>query len=173
MLSVAPCSARLSSTVPRRGVLGDVVERFLDDPEAGVLDVTGQAVVEFRRAEIDLEVRRLAQSIDVPAQGGDQPEIVEHRRPQADRDVAHHVDDVLDRADAAGDRFSRRTLRLLNGVEAKPRRGQGLTDIVVEFVGDAPRFFVLDLGQTLRGPGEVRHAFRAPLKILLFRASSI
>ena len=83
-------------TRARAGVLDDVRQRLLHDPVERRLDLARQPLVAELRLEVDRDARVCSRNVSARrSSAGDEPEVVERRRPQLDGEPA----DVLERRD--------------------------------------------------------------------------
>src|SRR5438270_533004 len=81
--------------------------------------------------------RALRLAIHERAQRGHEAQVVEHGRPQLEREIA----DLLERA--IDDLQALRKPRILRRVEVQPERAQGLSDLVVQLARHAPSLGLL------------------------------
>ncbi len=79
----------------RAGMLDDVVQRLLGDPVKGRLYLTRQPFRAEARLEVDPHLRLFTKRLDEALERRDEPEVVERRWPQLDREPAN----VLERRD--------------------------------------------------------------------------
>ncbi len=87
----------------------------------------------------------------MPAQGGDQSQVIDHRRPQRQRQAANLLHDPVDLADGLLPE-GRGLVRgqVLAGVQGDLHSGQGLADLVVQFLGKVAPLGFLGLQELAR-----------------------
>src|SRR5215470_6388718 len=91
--------------------------------------------------------------VTMPAQGGDEPGLLEDTRVQIVREVAHAFRDVADLLPQSAELLASPAARLglpLEHAERDGHRGEVLTDVVVQLAGDPPPFLFLG-GHELTG----------------------
>ena len=121
--------------VRRVRVLDDVRERLLDDAVERRLDLGRQPLVAELRLEVDASPVCSPERLDEPLDRRDEPEVVERRRPQLDREPAHVLqrrDDELADATRPPPAPPRPRDALLERLQAEQDRGQRLAGLVVE-----------------------------------------
>ena len=79
----------------------------------------------------------------VCAQRGDQADLVEQRRPQIDRHLAHAGDQIVDQRDRVRDAVGRRPAGARAQLQPQLERGQRLPQLVVQLVGEEPTLVLL------------------------------
>ena len=118
------------------GVLDDVRQRLLDDAVERRLDLGRQPLVAELRLEVDLRGRVCSRNVSAePLDGRHEPEVVERRRAQLDRepaDVLQRRDDELAHRRRAPSRASVGLGRLLERLQPEQDRRQRLARLVVE-----------------------------------------
>src|SRR2546426_1061069 len=128
--------------IARASVPHHVVDRLLRDAKASRLDVRRN----FARRLGGFEVRRKTGerrlAVEMRAQRRPQAEVVELRRAQAERKLAHALERMADGLDAFLDARARLQLDL--------QRGQRLADVVVQIARQAPALLLLHLEQPAR-----------------------
>ena len=141
--SSSPCRSS-TQTWSRPRVPHHVGQRLLRHPEAG----DGHVRRQRRPRRLDGEVRHqpgpLHLAIDQPAQGGGQAQVVEHRGPQVQRQVAHLLDGPVHDIEAL--LLSCPTLgagRGLEGMQIDADRGERLPDLVVQLASEVATFGLL------------------------------
>ena len=96
-------------------------------------------------SKLHREAGPLGQAVDVGPQGGDEPEVVEQRGPQVERQLADLHDQAVDDLPAfPGQRLpSRGVVRGGTGLKVKLQGRQRLSDLIVQLAGDmSPLIFV-------------------------------
>src|SRR5439155_8302797 len=133
------------------GVPQHVVDRLLSNAEARRLGFGLYILRRLGGVEMRGEARDARLPIEMRAQRGGEPEIVELRRPQAERKLPHPLQGVLDGVHALGDSRPERGLGgSLQRLDLDFQRGQRLADIVVKIARQASALLFLDFEQASR-----------------------
>ena len=136
---------------------------FLNDPENGGFELGAEARKILRpNYERGGDPAALGDSLEVPAQCGDQADFIEQRRMEKVRHGTHLLNRAIDAL--AGFRcgllFAFGEITLQKAVHDHFRGRQLLAEAVVKFAGDAPPFFILKPHQPIRElPESVRFLF--------------
>jgi len=126
----------------RAGVPHHVVDGFLRDAKASRLDVRRDFARRLGRFKVRRETGERRLAVEMRAQRHRQAEVVELRRTQAERKLAHALERMADGLDAFLDARARLQLDL--------QRGQRLPDVVVQIARQAPALLLLHLEQPAR-----------------------
>ena len=143
-----------------------VGHRFLDDAvDAGA--VACPAARRGRRRSCSSTSTRVAahEVADVPFERRLQAEVVEHARPQAEREVADGAEHLVDELLALGDRRPSRASALdaLDPAQLHAQAGEHLRDVVVQLARQVLALFLLRVrpaAATARASASLRHAAR-------------
>src|SRR6185369_2101175 len=94
-----------------------------------------------------LQSRSFCIAIDIPAQSSSQPEIVEHRWPQINREIADQTQRFIDGVDIVLDvtTYFRGFGNLVHSMKIHLDRGQNLADLVVQLACDSTSLIFLSL----------------------------
>src|SRR2546425_1006841 len=128
--------------IARAGVPHHVVDRFLRDAKAGRLDVRRDFARRLGGFEVRRETGERRLAVEMRAQRRPQAEVVELRRAQAERKLAHALERMADGLDAFLDARARLQLDL--------QHRQRLADVVVPIARQAPALLLLHLEQPAR-----------------------
>src|ERR1700687_4524510 len=136
------------------GMAPNIGQSFLCDAEACCFQFPPEAHVVIHQVGQDLS-RNAGQShltSDVPTQGWDESQVVEHGRTQIKREVAHlskrlfeYFDTVFDMRRSCGT-----TAHVLNSVEIELDRSQDLADLIVQLARDTLALFFLGFDKPAR-----------------------
>ena len=129
-----------------------VVDRLLRDAEARGLGVRRELLRRVLGLEVGLQPGDARLAVEVRAHRGGEAEIVQLRRPQAERKLAHALERVLHRVDALIDARARRRLAARAGdrLQLDLQRRERLANVVMQVAREAPALFLLHLEQAPR-----------------------
>jgi hypothetical protein len=126
--------ARPTAVTVRARVEREVGERFLGDAEARCLDVRREPRVRRADGQIQPIAGALRMLLEQMAEGGNQPEVVEHRGPKVEREGLHFRDRLVDHVNALVQQLRRRlgTDAPARFFQIHPDGGEVLADLVVQ-----------------------------------------
>ena len=110
-------------------MLDHVRERLLDDPVDRRLDLERQPLADRAGLEVDGDAGLLAEALRQALERRQEPEVVEHLRPQLDREPAHVLQGGDDQLAQCGNCL--RCLLALELLEPEQDRGQRLARLIV------------------------------------------
>ena len=129
-----------------------VVDRFLRHAEAGGLGVGRELLRRVLGFEVRVQAGDARLAVEVRAQRRGKAEVVELRRAQAERELAHALERVLHGVDDLVDARARGELvaRARDRFQLDLQRGERLTDVVVQVARQALALLLLHFEQAAR-----------------------